>query len=134
MWKLPCLAAAVAALCLASARPAQADAVWSVAGKQVLRMRAAVGGMTPDRRVEELDTRLNNVLSRLDSPLKPSDIVVGRRAGSIVILARGDLLVTVTLQDADANRTTPGKLARAWLTNMRKTLPQLSPRVNPQGA
>jgi hypothetical protein len=36
-------------------------------------------------------------------------------------------------EDAAANKTTVEKLGRIWLSNLRKAVPLLSPRVNPRG-
>jgi hypothetical protein len=109
------------------------QAVWSCAGKQVLRLHATAGGVTPEKRVEMLDERVNNVLSK-HSTVAASDITIVKDRGQVYIAAFGQVLVTVTPDDAAANNTTPARLAHTWLTNLRGTLPQLSPRVNKHGA
>ena len=109
------------------------QAVWSCAGKQVLRLHATVGGVTPEKRVEVLDERVNNVLSK-HSIVAANDITIVKDRGRVFIAAFGEVLVTVTPEDAAANKTTRGRLAHTWLTNLRGTLPQLSPRVNKRGA
>ena len=51
--RLLCVAITFAILTLSPA--AQADAVWAIAGKQVLRLSATIGGLTPEKRVEMMD-------------------------------------------------------------------------------
>ena len=109
------------------------QAVWSCAGKQVLRLHATVGGVTPEKRVETLDERVNNILSNHAS-IAANDIVISRVRGQVFIAAYGKVLVTVTPDDATANNTSRDRLAHTWLTNLRAALPQLSPRVNKHGA
>lgn len=110
------------------------SAVWSVAGKQVLRMRGAVNGMSPLKRVEELDERLNEILSIGEGKLVAENIVIHRDKGEVSIVVRGMLLVTVAAVDATANHTTKEGLAKVWLSNLRNTLPLLAPRENKHGA
>jgi hypothetical protein len=108
--------------------------VWAVAGKEVLRFRVAAGGMTPRQRVEELDTRMTNILSKVERAIGVADVEMELQGPTARITVCGDLLVTVLPDDAGANKTTVEKLGRSWLTNIRKTVPQLSPRVNRGGA
>lgn len=112
---------------------ASAEAVWSCAGKQVLRLHATVGGVTPEKRVEMLDERVNNLLSK-HAVVSANDIAIARDHGQVFITAFGETLVTVTPDDAAANHATRDRLAHTWLTNLRGTLPLLSPRVNKHGA
>jgi hypothetical protein len=127
-------AAALAALLFFGMKTAMADAVWSVAGKQVLRLHATVGGKTPEKRVEMLDSRVTEILSKGDGTLGSADIVLKKEKGSVYIEVQKQVLVTVAPEDASANHTTREKLAQVWLANIRKTLPQLAPRVNKRGA
>ncbi|MGC8669444.1 MAG: hypothetical protein ACP5VE_15160 [Chthonomonadales bacterium] len=127
---------ALGAVCIASVplRCRADDAVWSVAGRQVLRLHATAGGMTPQERVEALDERLTNILSEGEARLGAEDIALKTLGGEVVITVRNRLLVTVTRQDAEANSTTPQELGRRWLVNLRNTLPLLAPRLNKHGA
>ena len=110
------------------------ESVWSVAGQQVLRLHATVRGVSPAKRVEALDERLNNILSRLGGKLGAEDIVLRKARGTYSILVHKELLVTVTAEDAAANKTKPELLAKTWLSNLRKTIPQVVPKVNREGA
>jgi len=109
------------------------EAVWSVAGKQVLRLHATAGDKTPQKRVEALDERVNEILSR-NGTLRAQDIVVKHEKGEVFITVRDYTLVTILPDDAQANHTTRDKLAQVWLSNLRNTLPLLAPRVNEHGA
>ncbi len=130
---------AMLAVCIAPAALAQTssgasdEAVWSVAGKQVLRLHGTVGGMTPQQRVDTLDGRLTDILSQGEAKLGAEDITL-KSDGEVTILVRDKLLVTVTQPDADANHASRVELGKRWLANLRKTLPLLAPRVNTHGA
>jgi hypothetical protein len=108
--------------------------VWSVAGKQVLTMRMPAGGLSPHKRVERLDERMNDILSKSNGTLDAKHLGLKRTRGVIAILVRGEILVTVTPGDAAANNTSHEYLAHAWLSNLRKTLPLVAPKVNKRGA
>ena len=125
---------AMAVLSLSLASRVRAEAVWAIAGRQVLRLYATVGGLTPEKRVEMMDARVTEMLSKGDGTLSASDINVKDVGGVFAIIVRGDTLVTATAKDAEAHHTSSEKLARTWLTAVRNTLPQLAPRVNKRGA
>jgi hypothetical protein len=133
--KLTMIPLSAVALLSIAACPAVAsdEATWAVAGKQVLTMRASAGGLTPHRRVERLDERMNDILSK-GGFLDAKHMGLKRTRGVIAILVRGEIFVTVTPEDAAANNTTREYLAHAWLSNLRKTLPLIAPRVNQRGA
>jgi hypothetical protein len=128
------LLAAVLVAAVVAPDPARAEAIWAIAGKEVLRLQAKVGSLTPEKRSEMLDARVTEILSKGDGTLSASDIVLKEKAGTLAVVVRGDILVTVTREDAAAHNTTREKLARTWLTAIRNTLPQLAPRVNQRGA
>ena len=113
---------------------AHADAVWAIAGKEVLRLHAKAGNLTPEKRAEMLDSRVTEILSKGDGTLSASDINIKDASNTLSIVVRGDTLVTVMAEDANAYHTTRDKLAHTWLTSIRNTLPQLAPRVNKSGA
>ena len=115
-------------------REAPQPEVWSVAGREVLRIRVAVGGVGPRQRVEILDQRLTDILSAAEAPIGVADIEMEVHGNTVTITVLGELLVTVSQADADANKTTTERLGKVWLSNIRKTVPLLSPRVNRSGA
>jgi hypothetical protein len=125
--------AAAAVLVCGLARGAYAEAVWTCAGEEVLRLHATVGGVSPDKRVEKLDERVNNLLSK-HAVVAASDIAIAKKHGQVTITAFGETLVTVAPDDAAANHISRDRLAHTWLTNLRGTLPLMSPRVNKHGA
>jgi hypothetical protein len=125
------------ALAVVAGGPVTADepVVWSVAGQQVLRLRAPYKSLTPEQRVEELDQRLTEMLSIAARPIGPADIrlkVYSKETVSITI--NGKVLVTVAPADAAANHCSARRLAEIWLANVRKTVPLLNPRENRGGA
>lgn len=133
--RLVAVVAALAALApVAHAQATDPGADWAVAGRIVFRVRAAYKDMSPERRVEEMDFRLNEILSKQDRAIGAADITLVQARGSASILVCGDLLVTVTAADAAANKTTVAKLAQVWLANVRKTVPLVTPRLNRGGA
>ncbi|HSV73214.1 MAG TPA: hypothetical protein VLH79_05590 [Chthonomonadales bacterium] len=112
-----------------------AGSTWSLAGREVLRMRATIGEWSPRKRVEEMEGRLVEVLSLTSAPLMPEHIalVVHKNGADVRIEVRGRLLVTVSNLDASANHTTAERLGRLWLAGLRATLPLIAP-VPPPGA
>lgn len=108
--------------------------VWTVAGKEVLRIRVTAYGKTPRERVELFDSRLTEIMSLVERPVTVADVQMTISGKTAAITVCGNLLVTVMPEDAEANKTSVEKLARIWLSNLRKTVPLLSPRVNPRGA
>jgi len=127
--------AAALATCGLGLRAASADeAVWAIAGREVLRLQDTGGAMKGEKRAETLDMRVNNILSKGNGTLGAADIVLRQEKGRIFITVRGDLLVTVTPQDAAAHETTREELGQTWLASLRKTLPLLAPRENKGGA
>jgi len=130
---------AVLMFALASSAGAQkaaeetAPQVWTVADREVLRIRVTIGDMTPFKRVDLFEGRLTEILSRVERPIGVGDIELKMVGKCAAITVCGDLLVTVMPEDAAANKTTVEKLGRIWLSNLRKAVPLLSPRVNPRG-
>ena len=127
----------LAAVALGSAslavRAAADPCVWALAGREVLRIHAGAAGLTPQKRVEALDERMNEILSRCEGSIAAAEIVISTENKVVRILVRGELLITATSADAAANRTTPERLARTWLSALRKTIPQITPRPNEHG-
>jgi hypothetical protein len=119
---------------LAALGSAHAEAVWSVAGKEVLRLHATAGGKTPEKRVETLDARVTEILSKGNGTLDAREIKLKKERGTVFITVQGQVLVTVAPNDATSNHTTPEKLGRIWLKNVRNTLPAITPRVNRRGS
>jgi ABC-type phosphate transport system auxiliary subunit len=101
----------------------------AVGGEEVLRFRTAPAGMTLQQRANAIQERLVTILS--DTTLRPSDIVTAPAKGDYKILVKNRLLVTVTRKDANANKTSPKLLADTWARHVRKVLPQVNVRPNP---
>jgi len=122
----------MAALLLAPGRPAAAsgDGDVSVGGEHILTVRFPAAGMTIKQRADTITERLATILS--DPSLKPEDIVaVPLGNGEAKITVKDRLLVTVDKQTAKFNTTTPLALAQAWTTHLRKVLPEVNVKPNP---
>jgi hypothetical protein len=99
-----------------------------VASQFVHPIRVGAGGLSVEQRVDRINERLNRIIAR--EPLSPSNIklkMVGTEPG---IFAGRSLITTVTQADADANNSTPLRLARQWLSAYRHVLPQARPGQN----
>lgn len=112
---------------LAATPNADADsAKLTLGGQVVLRLRAAAGGMTPQQRVDVINSRLSGLLSH--PKITPADVVVYTPTGQApVIYALGHRLITVdaaTVQAAGGGK--PLTMATQWA----KRLQQVLPRVN----
>jgi hypothetical protein len=84
----------------------------TVAGILVARFRVGAGGFTPEQRADKVVERIVAVFSREDLAKKPVEIRGKEKEPSLYV---GDqLLVTITLADAAATKSTPMELARKW--------------------
>jgi hypothetical protein len=107
---------------VASAKgPSEGDVV--IGGEMVLRLRVGAGTMSAGDRADAIQARLVKFLS--DPDLQSKDIITSASGRDHAIKIKQDLLVTVTQQDARANKTTPQKLAESWVAHLRKVLPKL---------
>jgi hypothetical protein len=120
----------LAGCCLLS-RPAHADdGDVAVGGVMLFRIHATVNGMSPKERADIVDTRLQDILAA--PVIKPEDVrIVGADKNSAKIMVKERLLVTVTKADGAANGVTTQKQAQMWLESLRKTLPKVNAKPNP---
>ncbi len=117
--------------CCLLAPPAHADdGDVAVGGVMLFRIHATVNGMSPKERAEIVDTRLQDILAA--PVIKPEDVrIVGADKNSAKIMVKERLLVTVTKADGAANGVTTQKQAQMWLDSLRKTLPKVNAKPNP---
>ena len=116
------LALAVAASPAANAQ-ATSNVVF-VGGTEIMRVRVAAAGLTPEQRAAQIQERVNLLLGR--GTVRPEDITVQQRGGDAVVLCKGQLLLTADRATARFNRTTPLLLAQGWAERMRRVLPSLT--------
>lgn len=110
--------------------PNPKDGEVAVGGKTILTIRVPSEGMTIKERAEAVSNRLVTILN--DADLKPSDIValpLGRNAAKIMV--KNQLLVTVDTQTARINQARPLALANIWVDHLRRVLPHVSVKPNP---
>jgi hypothetical protein len=90
-------------------------------------LRASASGMTPERRIDQVNDRLAFILGY--EVLQPENIRTRPTTGGEVEIWVGrSLLATVTWADARANGTpSPQAVARIWASNLRGALPQARP-------
>ena len=91
------------------------DTIIVVGGIEVLRIRAAHAGVTPQQRAADLRARLLDIYEKVGhahKPLSGADVTVDTKTGAIRV--RGILLLTVTHEDAKANGTKLDVLAKQW--------------------
>ena len=117
--------------CCLLARPAHADdGDVAVGGVMLFRIHATVNGMTPKERADIVDTRLQDILSA--PVIRPDDVqIVAADKNSAKIMVKDRLLVTVTKADGAVNGVTTQKQAQMWLESLRKALPKVNARPNP---
>ena len=123
----PYFALAGLALALAASPAAHAQAtnnVVFVGGTEIMRVRVAAAGFTPEQRAAQIQERVNLLLGC--GTVKPEDITVQQRGGDAVVLCKGQLLLTADRATARFNRTTPLLLAQGWAERMRRVLPSLT--------
>lgn len=106
------------------------DGIVAVGGETVLVLRAAVGNMSVRQRANAVQDRLVTILGA--PKIGMADIVqVKLPDGEYKITVHHELLVTVTKEDAAINKTTTSKLAKIWTEKLRKVIPELNARPNP---
>jgi hypothetical protein len=82
-------------------------------------------------RTATFDARTVEILSRTQAPpLRASDIKTVSQNGRQYIVVRRYLLMEVMPEDARAEKTSMGELARRWAERVRKVLPQIAPTPN----
>lgn len=114
----------------ASAPTGGQDGIVAVGGVTILTIRLPAAGMPVKQRADAVNARLRQLLA--DPTLKPSDVEtvsVGKYGAQITVKNR--LLVMVEPETARLSDTTPIKLANMWAVHLRKVLPQLNVRPNP---
>jgi hypothetical protein len=110
--------------------PNPKDGEVAVGGKTILTIRVPSEGMTVKERAEAVTNRLVTILN--DSSLRPSDIIavpLGRNAAKIMV--KNQLLVTIDPQTARINQAKPLALANIWVDHLRRVLPHVSVKPNP---
>jgi len=95
----------------------------------ILRIRVPAGGMTPEQRMAALYERAGAILR--DQGVKPADVMGVQKGDTALVMAGRHLFATVTPSDAQANKTTPIKLAEIWASNLRIAMPLARPQATP---
>jgi hypothetical protein len=90
----------------------------------LLRIRCAAGGYSVDERAAALQQRANNLLN---GGKEYSTFSVSKFGKAVNIYAENVFFMTVTPADAQANGTTPMKLARIWAARLRDLFPKSTP-------
>lgn len=109
---------------------ANQDGVVAVGGVSILTIRRAAAGMSVKQRADAVTDRLRFILA--DPNLKASDIVaVSIDNSNAKIMVKDRILVTIDMDTAKLDSTTPIKLARSWAEHLRKVLPQVNVQPNP---
>jgi len=112
------------------APPVNPDGMVAVGGVSILTFRFPAAGMSIKQRADAVTARIRAILA--DPALKPSDIVaVPMDKSNAKIMVKDRLLVTIDEETARFNTTTPLALAQAWTQHLRKVLPQLNVKPNP---
>lgn len=115
-----------AAPAAAKAQPAAPPSEEIVAGGIViLRLRGVIGGKTPQQRCGLLYERLNTIIS--DRTLKPGDYRAVKKGKDWAVMAGRTLFVTVTNEEAAANKAKPQQLAATWAKSLRKAVAAARP-------
>jgi hypothetical protein len=107
---------------------ARADVVVGQGGETLFVLKADEDlGKTADQRANDVYDRLRTILN--NPKFKASDIQVkplGNYGAKIV--ASNQLIVPIGAKEAEANKSTPMKLAETWAANLRKVMPKLNAR------
>lgn len=105
--------------------------VWAMSGYEIIPIKNSARNATPLMRTATFDARTVEILSRTQAPpLRASDIKTVSQNGRQYIVVRRYLLMEVMPEDARAEKTSMGELARRWAERVRKVLPQIAPTPN----
>jgi hypothetical protein len=104
---------------------ANGNAVF-VGGTPILRIRVGAGGLSPEQRAEQVQDRLNRLLST--GNISPDDVTVEGFGNEAVIRVKGQLFLTADWATARYNKTVPMALAEHWAARLRGSLPSLTAR------
>jgi hypothetical protein len=94
-------------------------------GMVILRLRATVAGKTPQQRAGILYERLNAIVS--DRTLKPGDYRGVQKGKIWAVYAGSHLFVTITDEEAKANKAKPAQLAKMWAANLKEAVAAARP-------
>ncbi|MDE2125673.1 MAG: hypothetical protein KGJ62_03705 [Armatimonadetes bacterium] len=109
---------------------AQGDGDVSVGGEHLFTIRFPAAGMTVEQRASAIADRLVPILS--DPNLRPDDIqAVSIDKNNAKIMVKDRLLVTLDERTAKFNTSTPLQLAQIWVRHLRKVLPEVNVKPNP---
>lgn len=99
----------------------------SVGGKFIMRLRAGYGTMSLEERARIIEERLVKLIGE---PISPEQVTLKevRNGQRYEIYVRGQLLITVTPEDARAAKMKIKQLAEHWLKQLRENLPPISTR------
>lgn len=97
-----------------------------IGGQHVLTFRAGAGAMSAADRRAALEFRMVKALTHTEY-LKSVNIRTKRAPDGIAIYANGVYYVTVTREDAKANRSTQRVLAKQWGRSIKRTFEVVGP-------
>ena len=114
--------------------PVRADEGDIAVGSVLMfKIRVAADGKTVQERVDQVNERLPDILAA--KKIKASEIkavpVDKKKDANINIMVKDKLLITVTPEDGKANGFTVKKQAEEWVKSLRKTLPKVNAKPNP---
>ena len=95
-----------------------------VGGTFIHTLRTPWGGLSPEKRADQVQQRLNAALAQ--GPIVPSDITVGQVQDDWCVLFRGKRLLTADLMTGKQEHSSPQILAAHWATHLRQVLPDLT--------
>lgn len=97
----------------------------TIGGKFIMRLRAGYGNLSLEERAQVVEERLVKLVGE---PITAEQITLKEvRKGQLYeIHVRGQLLITVTPEDAKAAQMKVKQLAEHWLKQLRENLPPVS--------
>jgi hypothetical protein len=112
-----------------TARAQNPEGQLAVGGEQLFEIRVPAGGFSIKQRVAAVNGRLVTILAA--PVIKPSDVKIVPNGKDFNITVQNHLLVTVTQADGRVNYLTSRQQAEVWAKQLRKVLPQVNAKPNP---
>jgi hypothetical protein len=125
---LPLLACG-ALLAAWTARAQNPEGQIAVGGELLFEIRVPAGKYTIKQRASAVEDRLVTILAA--PVIKPGDVKVVPNGKDCNITVQNHLLVTATQADGRINHLTSRQQAEVWAKQLRKVLPQVNAKPNP---
>lgn len=120
MKKLIVVMAIIALSATASMAKSTTEGDLIIYGSVALTIRAEAGGLSIEKRVAEVTTRVNDLLS--DSSFESKNLAVKEEKGQYTVVYKERVIVTVDQKTAELEKKSPKQLAETWVKDLQSLI------------